>query len=178
MLSPRRAIKLRKSRISKKRHFSTCRPPSWIVFGPFSARFGPFRKVFAPFSSVFSSHRGAAARPQRRHSAAAAAAQSLRRRSRFSTPVRRQRIRNLSFFAIFSEVPVPRPPPTPRDVLGVDRDRFGITLESIRSCFGVDSGCTAGSGIQSPENLPRRRRRRCDGARCRRDSSFLSFHAC
>ena len=41
-----------------------------IVFGPFSDRFGPFRTVFAPFFSVFS-HRGAAARPQRRHSAAA-----------------------------------------------------------------------------------------------------------
>ena len=59
-----------------------------IVFGPFSDRFGPFRTVFAPFFSVFS-HRGAAARPQRRHSAAAAPSQ--RRRSRFSTPVRRQR---------------------------------------------------------------------------------------
>ena len=33
MLSPRRAIKLRKSRISKKRHFSTCRPPSRPIFG-------------------------------------------------------------------------------------------------------------------------------------------------
>ena len=74
-----------------------------IVFGPFSDRFGPFRTVFAPFFSVFS-HRGAAARPQRRHSAAAAPSQ--RRRSRFSTPVRRQRIRNLSFFAIFWEAPV------------------------------------------------------------------------
>ena len=75
-----------------------------IVFGPFSDRFGPFRTVFASFFSVFS-HRGAAARPQRRHSAAAAPSQ--RRRSRFSTPVRRQRIRNLSFFAIFWEAPVP-----------------------------------------------------------------------
>ena len=154
MLSPRRAIKSRKSRISKKRHFSTCRPPSRPIFGnlakyqkmsknrsytlkilefhvespegnkikeipnfkqtsffdmssaqpdrfrPFSivfgsgrfrtvsGRFRPFRTVFAPFFSVFS-HRGAAARPQRRHSAAAAPSQ--RRRSRFSTPVRRQR---------------------------------------------------------------------------------------
>ena len=71
MLSPRRAIKLRKSRISKKRHFSTCRPPSRTVFGPFSIVFGSFsgrfRTVsgrFAQFShrffSVFS-HRGAAA---------------------------------------------------------------------------------------------------------------------
>ena len=33
MLSPRRAIKLRKSRISKKRHFSTFRPPSRQIFG-------------------------------------------------------------------------------------------------------------------------------------------------
>ena len=33
MLSPRRAIKLRKSWISKKRHFSTCRPPSLPIFG-------------------------------------------------------------------------------------------------------------------------------------------------
>ena len=33
MLGPRRAIKLRKSRISKKRHFSTFRPPSRPIFG-------------------------------------------------------------------------------------------------------------------------------------------------
>ena len=33
MLNPRRAMKLRKSRISKKRHFSTCRPPSRPIFG-------------------------------------------------------------------------------------------------------------------------------------------------
>ena len=77
-----------------------------IVFGQFSDRFGPFRTDFAPFFFVFS-HRGGAARPQRRHSAAAAPSQ--RRRSRFSTPVRRQRIRNLSFFAIFYEAPDDHP---------------------------------------------------------------------
>ena len=33
MLSPRRAIKSRKSRISKNRHFSTFRPPSRPIFG-------------------------------------------------------------------------------------------------------------------------------------------------
>ena len=33
MLSPRRAMKLRKSWISKKRNFSTCRPPSRLILG-------------------------------------------------------------------------------------------------------------------------------------------------
>ena len=33
MLSPWRAIKSRKSRISKNRHFSTFRPPSRPIFG-------------------------------------------------------------------------------------------------------------------------------------------------
>ena len=88
MLSPRRAIKLRKSRISKKRHFSTCRPPSRTVFGPFSIVFGSFsgrfRTVsgrFAQFSHRFFSffrivaprrgRRGVTAPPLRRRSAAA-----------------------------------------------------------------------------------------------------------
>ena len=88
MLSPRRAIKLRKSRISKKRHFSTCRPPSRTVFGPFSIVFGSFsgrfRTVlgrFAHFSHRFfpffrivaprRGRRGVTSPPLRRRSAAA-----------------------------------------------------------------------------------------------------------
>ena len=46
MLSPRRAIKLMKSRISQKHHFSTCHPPSQTVFGPFSIVFGSFSGRF------------------------------------------------------------------------------------------------------------------------------------
>ena len=88
MLSPRRAIKLRKSRISKKRHFSTCRPPSRTVFGPFSIVFGSFSGRFRTVSGRFAqfSHRffpffrivaprrgrrGVTAPPLRRRSAAA-----------------------------------------------------------------------------------------------------------
>ena len=88
MLSPRRAIKLRKSRISKKRHFSTCRPPSWTVFEPFSIVFGSFSGRFRTVSGRFAqfSHRffpffrivaprrgrrGVTAPPLRRRSAAA-----------------------------------------------------------------------------------------------------------
>ena len=88
MLSPRRAIKLRKSRISKKRHFSTCRPPSRTVFGPFSIVFGSFSGRFRTVSGRFAQfslrffpffrivaprrgRRGVTAPPLRRRSAAA-----------------------------------------------------------------------------------------------------------
>ena len=88
MLSARRAIKLRKSRISKKRHFLTCRPPSRTVFGPFSivfglfsgrsltvsGRFAQFSHSFFPFFRIVAprrGRRGVTAPPLRRRSAAA-----------------------------------------------------------------------------------------------------------
>ena len=82
------AIKLRKFRISKKRDFSTCRPPSRTVFGPFSIVFGSFSGRFRTVSGRFAQfwhrffpffrivaprrgRRGVTAPPLRRRSAAA-----------------------------------------------------------------------------------------------------------